>query len=327
MSSMYSSYTQAFPPKPSFKENVAPDLQGKVCIVTGSNAGIGKHLSRMLYSKNATVYVAARSEAKANAAIDEIKAAVPKSAGSLTYLNLDLADLSTIRTSVDAFLCREQKLDVLFNNAGVMHIADDTRTKQGYEMNMGVNCLGTFLFTKLLTSTLINTAKSAPAGSVRVVWVSSSAAEFLGTKNTAVDLNNLEFKGDKPGMPRYGNSKAGNFLHAAEYAKRHRADGVISVALNPGNLASDLWHHHGSLSRLMMKPMLHPPVNGAYTLLFAGLSPAVTIQNTGAWVIPFGRIGRIRKDYELALKTESEGGNGAAARFWEWTEDQVRPFL
>ncbi len=237
----------------------------------------------MLYSKNANIYMAARSEAKAAAAIEDIKIAAPKSTGSLTYLHLDLADLSTIKASTNYFLAREKKLDVLFNNAGVMHVADNAKTPQGHEMNMGINCVGTFLFTKLLTPTLVETAKTAPEGSVRVVWVSSSAAEAFGVKNTGVDLTNLDNKVDKPGMTRYGISKAGNVLHAAEFAKRYAAHGIVSIPLNPGNLDSDLWRDHGIMFRMMTKPLLHAPVNGGYTLLYAGLSPEVTVNTFPAW--------------------------------------------
>jgi len=60
--------------------------------VTGSNTGIGKEVAHILYSKNAKVYVAARSEEKAGRAIEAIKKAFPNSEGELVFLRLDLAD-------------------------------------------------------------------------------------------------------------------------------------------------------------------------------------------------------------------------------------------
>ena len=237
----------------------------------------------MLYSKNANVYMAARSQAKADGAIKEIKALAPSSTGSLTFLALDLNDLSTIKSSASYFLAREKRLDVLFNNAGVMSIANLTRTAQGHETNMGVNCLGTFLFTELLTPVLAQTAKTAPAGTVRVVWVSSSAAEFYGVKNSGVDLSDLDCKAEKPGMARYGQSKAGNYLHAVEYARRHKAEGIVSIPLNPGNLDSGLWQEHGTVARFVIKSMLYPVVYGAYTLIYAGLSPGLDTEKSDSW--------------------------------------------
>ena len=85
-------------------------------------------------------------------------------------------------------------------------------------------------------------------------------------------------------MYKYGVSKAGNYFHATEFAKRYRADGVVSVPLNPGNLSSDLCRTQGAvLSGLLKKLILHPPIYGAYTELFAGLSPQITMEKTGDW--------------------------------------------
>ena len=166
--SLRSALTQFFPPKPTFTEKDLPDLNGKIYIVTGANTGTGKELTRLLYSKNAKVYMAARSEEKTVAAIADIQKAAPGSVGALFFLKLDLADLSTIKATVEHFLSLETKLHVLFNNAGVMATSRQmTTTKQGHEMHMGVNCLGTFLLTELLTPVLVATAASEPQGTGR----------------------------------------------------------------------------------------------------------------------------------------------------------------
>jgi hypothetical protein len=77
----------------------------------------------------------------------------------------------------------------------------------------------------------------------------------------------------------------------------------------------------------MINTMLHTPIHGAYTELFAGLSPDVTPDHNGAWIIPWGRIAPIRKDLGAAGKSEKEGGTGIAAEFWEWSEEQVKAYL
>ena len=100
-------FSQFFPPAPSFTESSLPNLSGKVYIVTGASAGIGKELSRLLYTHNATVYIAARSAEKAHAAISYIKEACPDSKGTLHYLHLDLDDLSGIKASAESFLAKE----------------------------------------------------------------------------------------------------------------------------------------------------------------------------------------------------------------------------
>ncbi|KAI0169712.1 putative short-chain dehydrogenase [Hypoxylon sp. FL1284] len=321
-----STFSQMFPPKPTFTENDVPNLQGKVYLVTGSNTGIGKELARMLYSKNAKVYIAARSQDKANNVIGEIKKAYPSSKGDLDFLKLDLNDLTKLKASADEFLAKETKLNVLFNNAGVQNpLPEPSKTIQGFEYHLGVNTIGTFAFTKLLTPILVSTAKAE--GTARVVWVSSSGTELGGVKDTAVDMSNLDYHVDKPYLHKYSISKAGNWLHGVEFAKRYKADGVISVPLNPGNLASELYRDQTMLFKLFTKLITHPPVLGGYTLLYAGVSPDITIEKTGSWVVPWGRILPIRKDLMAATKTEEEGGNGTAKKFWEWTDEQIKPYI
>lgn len=237
----------------------------------------------MLYAKHAKVYVAARSEEKARSAISEIKACAPKSRGSAEFLFLDLADLSTVKNSAEAFLAKETKLNVLFNNAGVMNPPLGTKTAQGYELQLGVNNIGTFMFTKLLTPTLVATAKTEPSGSVRVVWVSSSAAEGVAPKG-GVPVSELDTYKPKSTFTAYAISKAGNYLHGVEYARRYKSAGIVSVPLNPGNLDSELWRTQGPLMTWALKTfVLHPRVYGAYTQLFAAFSPSVTLERSGDW--------------------------------------------
>ena len=196
--------------------------------MTGSSSGIGEQLAQILYQKNAKVYVAARSEEKARKAIEGIKAKAPNSKGEVRFLHLDLDDLTTIKASAEAFLSENDRLDVLWNNAGVMVPPQGSKTKQGYEKQIGTNNVAPFLFTKLLLPILTETARKAPSDSVRVVWVSSSAAEMSSPKG-GVDLGNLDYKVDKGIWVKYGVSKAGNVLHAGELAKRAGPDGIISV--------------------------------------------------------------------------------------------------
>jgi retinol dehydrogenase-12 len=224
--------SQMFPPKPTFTESSLPSLSGKVYIVTGANAGVGRELARLLYSRNATVYLACRTASKAQDAISWIQSSHAESTGALHFLRLDLNDLEGIKDSANDFLSKEKRLDVLFNNAGVMIPPKGSVTKQGHDLQLGVNCLGHFLFTKLLTPILLETAKTSEKGSVRVVWVSSSAAH-LGSPKGGVDIANLDYKVDKRVDERYAVSKGGNVLHAIEYARRYEDQGIVSVVRIP----------------------------------------------------------------------------------------------
>jgi retinol dehydrogenase-12 len=98
--------------------------------------------------------------------------------------------------------------------------------------------------------------------------------------------------------------------------------------VNPGNLRSDLWRHQFSPFQLFVKTfVLHDPINGAYTELFAGLSEEVTLEKTGSWIAPWGRFADMRSDLLEASKTKEDGGNGNAKDFWEWSEEQVKAFV
>jgi NAD(P)-dependent dehydrogenase (short-subunit alcohol dehydrogenase family) len=359
--SLSTTWAHFHPPKPKFTDRDVPDLAGRVCIVTGSNTGIGKEVARILYSKNARVYVAARSEDKARAAIQDIKdsnpSTSPSTTGSLEFLSLDLSDLTHVRTAAQTFLAKEQRLDILFNNAGVMVSSATTeplpRTQHGHELSLGVNCLGTLLFTQLLTPLLTATARSprTPLGSVRVIWLSSFALELFAHDSVGVKLDNLDYHVPKPGTERYGVSKVGVWALAVEYARRHREDGIVSVPINPGNLTSELPRHQGVLLKTVARLVGYPPLLGAYTELWAAFSEEVTLERSGEWgecllllvsddllrlrreaddvlaVAPFGRFYPLRGDLHKAMRLESDGGTGGTAKFWEWAEGQIQPYL
>ncbi|KAI1305624.1 hypothetical protein F5Y03DRAFT_355353 [Xylaria venustula] len=313
------------PSKPPVTEKDVPDLTGKVTIVTGANTGLGKEITQILYSKNAKVYMLARSEEKTEKAIESIKAAVPNSNGELIYLHLDLADLPSIKSTAEQFSRRETQLHLLFNNAGVAFPASGSKTKQGYVLEIGVNCLGTFALTKLLTPTIVSTAKTSPPNSVRVIYVSSNAAEGFSPKNY---VQNVEHAENLTAVGKYFSSKLGNYLHAAEFAHRYKKDGVVSVPLNPGALDSDLWREQFSVVQSILRAtLLHPPIYGAYTCLFAAFSPEITLEKSGSYVSPWGRLWDVAPDMVKAGKSPEEGGDGTAKEFWEWSEAQVNKYI
>ena len=166
--------------------------------------------------------------------MDTIKKLHPASEGKLEFLKLDLADLSTIKVSAEEFLAREKRLDVLWNNAGVMVPPKGSKTAQGYELQMGTNCLGSFLFTKLLTPALKSTAASSPSNSVRVCWAGSLTID-VGSPKGGITM-------DESGAPvisssqhtNYAMSKTGNYFFASEFGRRNAKDGIVSVvSLSP----------------------------------------------------------------------------------------------
>lgn len=272
----------------------------QVFIVTGASGGLGLELAKILYASDAKVYIAARNESKARQAMDRISKESPNSRGLLEFLHLDLDDLTTIHKSASDFLAREDKLHVLWNNAGVMCPPQGSLTKQGFEMQLGVNNIAPQLFTKLLTPLLIKTAKTSSPGTVRVVWVSSGSARRFAPKG-GVEMDNLDYKRDCSAWVKYGASKAGNILQAAEFARRHGQDGVLSVvcfmefrlvraltcypiqSCDPGLLKSDLHRHIPTWQHFLISFLQQEPIMGAYVELFSGLSTEITPEKNGAF--------------------------------------------
>ncbi|KAH7155834.1 hypothetical protein B0J13DRAFT_497062 [Dactylonectria estremocensis] len=303
------------PHKPTLTEKNLPEQAGKVFLITGASGGLGKEIASILYGKNGKIYMAARSRTKTGEVIQQIKAAHPKSNGQLIFLPLILDDLTTIKASAQEFLAQESRLDVLYNNAGVMVPPQGSKTVQGYELQIGVNNLAPFLFTHFIHPVLAATAQIAPKNSVRVIWVSSSAAD--GAPNPPIDFSNMDYHIEEGIWPKYSRSKAGNVLHAVEYARRTKGQGIISIALNPGNFVTNLQQNMPKMQLAMFKLISHPPKNGAYTQLFASHSPTITENDNGCWVSPFGKVEAAHKNLlDPAL----------SKKYWEWTEEQVNQY-
>ncbi|OQE44841.1 hypothetical protein PENCOP_c002G05341 [Penicillium coprophilum] len=304
------------PNKATLTEKNLPDQSGKVFLVTGASGGLGKLLATILYQHNGKIYLAARSESKTKDCIEEIKAAHPSSKGELLYLNLQLDDLTTIKQTANEFLAKENRLDVLWNNAGVMVPPEGSQTKQGYELQYGVNNIAHFLLTYFLRPALETAAKSAPKNSVRVIWVSSSAAD--AAPNPAIDLTNMDYHREEGAWTKYSRSKAASVVHSAEFARRTKGTGIISLALNPGNFVTNLQQNMSKMELNMFKLIASEPINGAYTELFAGLSDTITEEDNGAWVSPFGKLEKVRKDLVDPQLGEE---------FWNWSLEQVKPYM
>lgn len=316
--------SQLFPGKPIFTEADIPSQTSRVFIVTGGNAGLGYHLCKILYSKGGTVYMLSRSESKALEAIKSIKSEIPKSSGDIKYIHLDLADLTTVKPAAEAFAKQESKLDVLFNNAGMGAGPEGVKTKQGYEVLMGTNAIAPFLFTQLLLPYLKTAAKSAPKDSVRVVWTASPIIEDTYCPPGGLLVSHLQTP-PKDNFINYALSKVANWYLASEMHHRFSKDGIVSICVNPGNLKTAVWDAAPWIIRKVMRITMHPPVYGAYTNLWAGVSDHVSLADGGRYIVPWGAWHpNPRDDLLKALESEKEGGSGEAVRVWEWLEKETK---
>jgi NAD(P)-dependent dehydrogenase (short-subunit alcohol dehydrogenase family) len=230
--------------------------------VTGGNTGIGFATAMELARRGGRVHLACRSQAKGASAAAAIVAATGNA--GVSFLRLDLADLSSVRACADAFLAAGEPLHVLINNAGVA--GQRGLTSDGFELAFGVNHLGHFALTSALLDRLID---SAPA---RVVTVSSGAHfEADGIDFAAVRRRGRTLRG----MRAYAVSKLCNVLFTQELARRLDGQGVVTSALHPGVVASDIWRRIPWPIRPLVTARMLSTTDGARTSVFCATSAEV----------------------------------------------------
>ncbi|KUI09613.1 short-chain dehydrogenase [Mycolicibacterium acapulense] len=200
-----------------------PDLSGRLAVVTGANSGLGFGLARELSAAGADVVLAVRNHAKGEAAIAQIRQAVPQA--STRIAQLDLASLESVAVLGERLASEGRPIDILINNAGVMTPPQRQTTDDNFELQFGANHLGHFA----LTGHLLPLLRAAEAA--RVVTVSSIAATQRGL---TFDDPNAEH-GYRP-MRSYGMAKLAQLMFAKELDQRSRAHGwgVMSNAAHPG---------------------------------------------------------------------------------------------
>ncbi|KAL7773689.1 hypothetical protein CFE70_003655 [Pyrenophora teres f. teres 0-1] len=262
-------------------------LEGKVILVTGGNAGLGKQTIAYLSAHNPTrIYLAARTESKAREAITSIKSSVPN-ACEIVHLPLDLTSFSSIASAASTFKSQETRLDILINNAGIMAVPYST-TKEGYEIQFGTNHMGHALLTKLLLPTMLETAKQ-PGADVRIVNLSSRGHLAAASKGIEFDQAALEQHNT---WRRYGCSKLANILFARELAEQYPQ--ITSVSLHPGVILTDLF---GGCAE--------------YYVVCDGEQGEL---ENGAYYMPVGK-----KDGGSKWARDE----GLRKKLWEWTEEEL----
>ncbi|HSW13073.1 MAG TPA: oxidoreductase [Solimonas sp.] len=216
-----------------------PDQSGKLALVTGGNSGIGYWTCLHLARKGARVVMACRSQARAQAALDKLQAAVPQ--GQFEILLGDLTDLKSVRDAADNFRSRHQRLDILCLNAGIA-LAPMARTKDGFESHIGANFLGHFAF----TGHLLDMIRATPG--CRVIHV-ASIAHHIGR----IDLQDLNFE-RRPyrAWAAYAQSKLANLMFMLELERRFRRAGIDAISLggHPGMALTNV----GSSIPIFTKP-------------------------------------------------------------------------
>lgn len=277
------------------------DLTGRTVVVTGASSGLGLHTARALQSAGARIVAAVRDLDKTRAAID------------CDTVHLELADLRSARVAAAELADRLDRIDVLVNNAGIM-APPLSRTAQGYELQLGANHLGHFVFTTGLAETFV-------AGT-RIVNLSSRGHLAGGIRWEDLNYDD-ESRYDK--WQAYGQSKTANVLFTVEAERRWSPRGVHSFAVHPGVVVTELARHMtrddfsggGRLANLEVTDVEH----GAATTVWAAVSPDLD-----------GRGGLYLENCGIAepFAEGAEGGFAAwavdpaqAVRLWDWSQRQA----
>jgi NAD(P)-dependent dehydrogenase (short-subunit alcohol dehydrogenase family) len=248
-----------------------PDQSGAVAVVTGANGGLGLEVARELARKGGHVVMAARDQAKAEAAVASIRDRVP--GASLELQPLDLASQASVREAAKRILGDHRRIDILVNNAGLMAIPE-RRTEDGFEMQLAVNHLGHFALTALLLPALL------ASDGAHVVSVTSTGRHA----GRPLDPANPHLAGSYDPWGAYGQSKLANVHFALELDRRFRAAGTParSIVVHPGFTNTDLQARSvretgGGRSQRFFRAAVRrfgmTPAQGALPLLRAATDP------------------------------------------------------
>ncbi len=287
-----------------------PDQRGRTALITGANSGLGLETARALAAKGARVVMACRNQSKAEAACQKL---TPGNGGELIPLELDLADLASVRRGAMEVAERWGGLDLLINNAGVM-APPRQLSAQGFELQFAVNHLGHFALTQQLLPLL------RPGG--RVVHVSSGASYF-----GRIAFDDLQGEQRYDAWAAYAQSKLANVMTALELQRRLNAQGaaVLSIAAHPGlartNLQPTSVAARGSrveaLAYRLMDPLFQSAAMGALPQLFSATAPDA---EPGGFYGP-GGLGNL-KGYPKACRIAPAALDAAACnQLWEVSEE------
>src|SRR3984957_8303749 len=206
------------------------NLKSKRILVTGASAGLGVETARSLAAHGAKVVGAARDLNKTKAATEQVRKDAAANGGSFELVELDLANLKSVRACADRLLAKGERFDVVIANAGGMATPIGL-TADGFETQFGTNHLGHFV--------LINRIASLIRDGGRLINLSSAGHRYA---NANLEDPNFEHTPYEP-FTAYGRSKTANILFALAFDRRHRNRGIRAAAVHPGVIHTELARH------------------------------------------------------------------------------------
>ncbi|MCE0535243.1 SDR family NAD(P)-dependent oxidoreductase [Kineosporia rhizophila] len=288
----------------SWTQQDIPDQRGRTAVITGANTGLGFETARMLAERGASVVLAVRN-------VEKGRQAAARISGDVTVQALDLTSLESVRSAAAELRATHPRIDLLINNAGVMHTPRQT-TADGFELQFGTNHLGHFALTGLLLDRLL------PVPGSRVVTVSSTGHRI----QAAIHFDDLQWERSYSRVGAYGQAKLANLMFTYELQRRLAQHGTtIAVAAHPGVANTELARSipaaiRGPLN--LLAPLLtQKPEMGALPTLRAATDPAVI---GGQYYGPGGRR-EIRGYPELVSSSPESHDQATQQRLWTVSEE------
>ncbi|CAN6194661.1 unnamed protein product [Urochloa humidicola] len=202
------------------EEDMQIRLDGKNCLVTGANSGIGFATAEGLASHGATVYMLCRNKERGEAALNQIRS---KTGNENVHLEIcDLSSINEVKSFATKFTSMDKPLHVLVNNAGLLEHKRET-TAEGLELNFAVNVAATYTLTELVMPLL---EKAAP--DARVITVASGG---MYTEPLSKDLQFSEENFD--GTRQYARNKRVQVALTEWWADKYNK-GVGFYSMHPG---------------------------------------------------------------------------------------------
>ncbi|KAL2837575.1 hypothetical protein BJY01DRAFT_220833 [Aspergillus pseudoustus] len=321
--------------KPFDSTTSIPSLTGKTILLTGGNTGIGKAtLHALALHSPAHIYLCGRRRTASESAAADIAAQASYPRDRITVLELDLASLSSVAACAAQFAAREERLHLLFLNAGIASTPPAT-TEDGYERQFGVNHMGHALLVMLLLPILLRTRaekgdRDGSDGDVRIIATASNAAfvPFLpkheGKRGLLIRDDDAirsptggSGAGNSP-FSLYAHSKLANVLFIRGLARAYPGL-ILAAAVHPGFVKTEIWGKGaGGFMSMLLRPVLWAigvdAWDGAKSQLWAATAPRRVVES-GGYYEPVGK----RK----VLDSGPAADDGLVDELWEWTSREL----
>ena len=227
----------------------------KRIIITGATSGIGEATAIALANEKYHLILGVRNIEKAQKLVDKLSK--ENNDAKIDIHKLDLSSLGSIKGFADNIHKSYDSIDILFNNAGVF-VDKKAYSKEGYELTLGVNYIGTYYLTKLLLD-IIETGENP-----QIINIGSRAGLFGKFK-----LKKDAFTIQKPGFRAYSASKYLQLQTSIYLSKYLNTDVKLNV-VHPGDAATGIWNGDSILMKLI-GPIMKKTLKSSAEAAVAGL--------------------------------------------------------